>query len=104
MASTSRLCVSVIDGNIFVTNKGDRIRLARVSAPSMKTLEGQIAKELLESLIVGQFIAYDRVAIGAHGHAVAAVAEVSVNSKNVNDAMRAAGYGETSAEMATSPR
>jgi hypothetical protein len=99
MANTSRICVSVIDGATFITNKGARIGLARVNAPSMTTPEGRMAKELLESLVLGQFISYDRIAVRAHGRAVAAVAEVWLDTKNVNDAMRAAGYRETSGQM-----
>ena len=95
MANTSRICVSVIDGDTFVTNKGARIGLARVNAPSMNTREGRMAKELLESLMLGQFVTYDRVAMGTHGRVVAAVAEVWLDDNNVNDAMRAAGYPET---------
>jgi len=99
MANTSRICVNVVDGATFITNKGARIGLARVNAPSTKTAEGRMAKELLESLVLGQFITYDRVAMRPHGRAVAAVAEVWLDNKNVNDAMRAAGYRETSREM-----
>lgn len=93
--SISRICVNVIDGHIFVTNKGVRIGLARVKAPSINTRAGRWAKELLESLILGQFITYNRVAIGAHGRSVAVVAEVYIDNKNINDVMRAAGYTET---------
>ncbi len=99
MANTSRICVSVIDGATFITNKGARIGLARVNAPSINTPEGRTAKELLESLVLGQFVTYDRVAIRAHGRGVAAVAEVWLDTKNVNDAMRAAGYRETSGQI-----
>jgi hypothetical protein len=99
MGTTSRICVGVVDGNTFITNKRVRIGLARVSPPPINTPEGRIAKELLESLILGQFITYDRVAIGARRREVEAVAEVWLDDKNVNDAMRAAGYQEASAQM-----
>ena len=77
-----------------MTNKHARIGLARVEPPPMNTPEGRIAKQLLESLILGQFITYDRVAAGARCREVEAVAEVWLDDKNVNDAMRAAGYQE----------
>lgn len=96
MGGTSRICVGVIDGNTIITNKRARIGLARVDPPPISTPEGRIAKELLESLILGQFITYDVVAIGARRREVEAVAEVWLDDKNVNDAMRAAGYQETS--------
>ena len=99
MGGTSRICVGVVDGNTIITNKRARIGLARVDPPSISTPEGRIAKELLESLILGQFITYDVVAIGARRREVEAVAEVWLDDKNVNDAMRAAGYQEASAQI-----
>jgi hypothetical protein len=99
MGSTSRICVAVIDGNTVITNKRARIGLARVEPPPINTPEGRIAKELLESLILGQFITYDIVAISARRRDVEAVAEVWLDDKNVNDAMRAAGYQEPTAQM-----
>ena len=87
----STICVSVISGDTFNTNRAVRIRLARVNVPSINTLEGQYAKELLESLILSKFITYDIVTEDAYGRAVA---EVWVNKINVNDAMRNAGYRE----------
>ena len=87
----STICVSVISGDTFNTNRAVRIRLARVNVPSINTLEGQYAKELLESLILSKFITYDTVAEDTYGRSVA---EVWVDSKNVNDAMRNAGYRE----------
>ena len=99
MARTSRICVCVIDGNTIITNKRARIGLARVEPPPMNTPEGRIAKELLESLILGQFITCDSVAICARRREVESVAEVWLDDMNVNDAMRAAGYQEASAEM-----
>ena len=99
MGRTSRICVSVIDGNTIITNKRARIGLARVESPPVNTPEGRIAKELLESLILGQFITYDGVAIGPRRREVEAVAEVWLDDRNVNDAMRAAGYQEASAQM-----
>ena len=84
MGSTSRICIAVIDGNTIVTNKRAR---------------SSNANELLESLILGQFITYDIVAIGARRREVEALAEVWLDDKSVNDAMRAADYQEPSAQM-----
>ena len=50
-------------------------------------------------MILGQFITYNVVAIGARRREVQAVAEVWLDDKNVNDAMRAAGYQEPAAQM-----
>ena len=91
MAERSAICVGVIDGDTFNTNRIVRMRLARVNVPSTNTPEGQHAKALLESLILPNFITYYVVAIDTYGRSVA---EVWVDKTNVNDAMRAAGYRE----------
>jgi hypothetical protein len=92
MAKISAICARVIGGDRFVTNKGIMVRLARVKAPSADTQAGRTAKELLESLVLGQFIAYEIV---AGGHSRRPAAEVWVKGKSANDAMRAAGYQGT---------
>jgi len=92
MAKIPAICVRVIGGDRFVTNKGIMVRLARVKAPSADTQAGRTAKELLESLVLGQFIIYEVVARGTSRRPAA---EVWVKSNNANDAMRAAGYQET---------
>jgi len=91
MAKRSAICVGVIDGDTFNTNRVVRMRLARVNVPSINTPEGQQAKALLEALILPDFITYNIVAEDAYGRAMA---EVWVNKINVNDAMRNAGYRE----------
>jgi len=91
MAKIAIICVGVINGDTFNTNRLVRMRLARVNVQSINTLEGQYAKELLESLILSKFITYDIVAEDTYGRSVV---EVWVNKTNVNDAMRAAGYRE----------
>jgi len=92
----STICVGVISGDTFNTNREVRMRLARVNVPPINTPEGQYAKELLEALILAKFINCDIFGEDASGHSVA---EVWVNKINVNDAMRTAGYRE----METSP-
>lgn len=89
IAKQSAICTNVVDGDTFNTNVEVRIRLARVNAPSIGTSEGQKAKALLESLILNKSITYEVVARDTYGRAVA---EVWVDSKNVNEAMRDAGY------------
>ena len=89
MAKQPAVCTNVIDGDTFKTNVEVRIRFSRVNAPSINTPEGQKAKALLESLILSKSITYEVVARDAYG---CAVAEVWVDSRNVNDAMRDAGY------------
>ena len=91
MAKVAIICVGVISGDTFNTNRLVRMRLARVNAPSINTQEGQYAKELLEALMLARFIHCDVVGTDAYGRAVA---EVWVDKINVNDVMRAAGYQE----------
>lgn len=89
MVKQMAVCTNVIDGDTFDTEKGTRIRLARVHAPRVETDEGQRAKRLLESLILNKAITYEVVAIDDYGRSVA---EVWVNSTNVNDIMISHGY------------
>lgn len=41
----------VIDGDTFITNRGDRVRLIGVDAPELPTLEGIESKMYLDKLI-----------------------------------------------------
>ena len=41
----------VIDGDTFITNRGDRVRLIGVDAPELPTLEGIKSKMYLDKLI-----------------------------------------------------
>ena len=97
----SRICVNVLDGATLITNKGARIALAGVVAPPPNTPEGQMAKDLLQSLVLGRFITYDTLALraDARAHRVQALAEVWLDDKSVNDSMRAAGFREASGQM-----
>ena len=90
----STICVSVISGDTFYTNRSVKMRLARLKVPSINTRDGQYAKELLEALILSKFITYNIATEDTHG---TSVVEVWVDSKNVNDAMRNAGYRELEA-------
>ena len=92
MAKIRAICARVLGGDRFVTNKGIMVRLARVKAPSGDSQAARTAKELLESLVLGQSIVYE-VVVGGHSRRPAA--EVWVKSNNANDAMRAVGYQET---------
>ncbi len=91
MVKQSAICVLVIDGDTFVTNTEVRIRLTRVSAPPISTSRGQRAKTILESLIPNKRITYEQVAIDSYGRTLA---EVWLNSTNVNDIMIRYGYGQ----------
>ena len=74
--------VEVIDGDTFKTKK--RIRLEGVEAPELNQPGGKEAKEKLESLILGKDITYEEK---ARDEFARIVAQVWVDSLNVNDAM-----------------
>ena len=83
------ICDYVKDGDVFKTKRNVWIRLARVSAPRIEIPEGQEAKKLLSSLILQKAITYEVVATDRDGRIVA---EVWVDTTNVNDYIRGQGY------------
>lgn len=87
MVKQAAICI--IDGDTFDTDRNVRIRLARVKAPPVDTPEGQKAKRMLESLILRKAITYEPVATDTYGRTVA---EVWIDSANVNDIMISYGY------------
>ena len=82
------ICDYVKDGAVFKIKRNVWIRLARVNAPRIETHGGQKAKKTLGSLILQKAITYEVVATDSYG----CVAEVWVDSMNVNDYMRGKGY------------
>lgn len=76
--------VEVIDGDTFKTLK--IIRLEGVDAPELNQTGGNEAKQKLESLILDKDITYEEKARDDYARIVA---QVWVNSLNVNDAMNA---------------
>ena len=88
MARVRATCEHVQDGDTFRTGKQNWIRLARVNAPAVTTMEGQKAKGILEGLILGRVITYEQV--GTSYNRI--VAEVWVGTTSVNDYMRSQGY------------
>lgn len=89
MVKQTATCVIVIDGDTFDTNTNVRIRLTRVNTPPVTTPEGQRAKGILESLILRKVITYESSATDTYGRTLA---EVWVDSTNVNDVMRSYGW------------
>ncbi|MFC2024418.1 thermonuclease family protein [Chloroflexota bacterium] len=83
------ICDYVKDGDIFKTKRNVWIRLARVNAPRIEIPQGQKSKKVLSSLILQKAITYEVVATDAYGQIVA---EVWVDTMNVNDYMIAEGY------------
>jgi micrococcal nuclease len=76
--------VEVIDGDTFKTK--NIIRLEGVDAPELNQSGGKEAKQHLESLILDKDITYEEKARDEYARIVA---QVWVNSTNVNDAMNA---------------
>jgi len=74
--------VEVIDGDTFKTL--NRIRLEGVDAPELNQTGGNEAKQKLESLILDKDITYEEKARDDYARIVA---QVWVNSLNINDAM-----------------
>jgi micrococcal nuclease len=74
----------VIDGDTFKT-PAEAIRLENVQAPEKGTPYSKMAKEKLESLILGKNVRYE---VKARDDYRRAISQVWVNSSNVNDTMR----------------
>ena len=50
----------VIDGDTFVTNKGDKIRMIGIDAPELPTIQGIKSKMYLYNLIKGKTITLEK--------------------------------------------
>ena len=79
------ICDYVKDGAVFRAKRNVWIRLARVNTPRIEIPEGQKAKKILGSLILQKAITYEVMATDRDGQIVA---EVWVDTTNVNDYMR----------------
>ncbi len=76
----------VIDGDTFQTASRTRsVRLANVDAPEKGTRGGAAATKALRNLIGGQKVEVQTVARDDYGRAIA---NVKVNGRSVNKAMR----------------
>lgn len=82
-------CSSVIDGDTFETDSKLRVKLARVYAPEISTIEGIRARNLLTSMINGRVISCEVVAHDDYG---TSICEVWLKNTSVNDSMIAHGY------------
>lgn len=72
----------VIDGDTFKT--ANTIRLENVNAPELDKPGGKAAKEKLEELILNKEVVYEEQARDDYKRIIA---QVWINSKNVNGAM-----------------
>lgn len=80
---------SVIDGDTFITEDGETIRLANVNAPEKGQRGAPQARKELRNLISRKQVNVDTVARDPYGRVVA---KVKVGKKSVNKAMREKGW------------
>ncbi len=77
--------MEVIDGDTFgVSGVDEKIRLENIDTPEIDKPGGESAKRRLEELILNRNIVYEEKAHDVYGRIVA---QVWVDSINVNDAM-----------------
>jgi len=82
----------VIDGDTFITQKGNRVRLANVNAPEKGHRGAPQARQELRKIVSRKEVNIDVVAHDPYGRAVA---NVKVGNKSVNKAMREKLEGRT---------
>ena len=58
--SIGPVVTTILDGDSFVIDTGERVRLICVDANSTKTPDGLAAKELLEKLLIGKHVRLER--------------------------------------------
>ncbi len=76
----------VIDGDTFMTSSRKKpVRLANYDAPERGNLKYKVSKERLSSMIAGKTVTIDVKARDVYGRAVA---NVKVDGRSVNSAMR----------------
>ena len=86
---TKKKVKSIIDGDTFITQDGERIRLQNVHAPEKGERGALKARQDLRKLISRQQVGIETVARDSYGRIVA---KVKVGNKSVNKAMREKGW------------
>jgi len=85
----------VIDGDTFITNRGDRVRLIGVDAPELPTLEGIESKMYLHNLIDNKVVILKRDGISKNKDKYGRLLRyVYLDKKDVNLHMIKSGYAE----------
>ena len=80
----------VIDGDTFMTDsRKNPVRLANVNAPEKGAEGSAAATKSLRDLVQGQTVSVETVARDKYGRSVA---NVKLNNRSVNAAMRRKGY------------
>ena len=85
----------VIDGDTFITNKGDRVRLIGVDAPELPSLRGIESKMYLHELIDNKVVILKRDGISKDKDKYGRLLRyVYLNKKDVNLQMLKSGYAK----------
>ena len=85
----------VIDGDTFITNKGDRVRLIGVDAPELPSLRGIESKMYLHELIDDKVVILERDGISKNKDKYGRLLRyVYLNNKDVNLQMLKSGYAK----------
>ena len=85
----------VIDGDTFITNKGDRVRLIGVDAPELPSLRGIESKMYLHQLIDNKVVTLERDGISKNKDKYGRLLRyVYLNKKDVNLQMLKSGYAK----------
>ena len=85
----------VIDGDTFITNKGDRVRLIGVDAPELPSLRGIESKMYLHELIDNKVVILERDGISKNKDKYGRLLRyVYLNKKDVNLQMLKSGYAK----------
>ena len=85
----------VIDGDTFITNKGDRVRLIGIDAPDLPSLRGIESKMYLHELIDNKVITLERDGMSDNKDKYGRLLRyVYLNKKDVNLQMLKSGYAK----------
>ena len=85
----------VIDGDTFITNKGDRVRLIGVDAPELPSLRGIESKMYLHEMIDNKVVILERDGISDNKDKYGRLLRyVYLNKKDVNLHMLKSGYAK----------
>jgi len=89
-SESGSLVVNVLDGDTFVLETSQRVRLAGLNAPEIDFCGGQEAKEKLESLVMGKRVILREPVVDVWGRIIALV---YVGNQLVNDEVLKEGWG-----------
>lgn len=83
------LVIDVIDGDTFVLESKEKIRLSHVDAPELELCGGKESKKRLEELVEDKKVRIERIATDAYGRSVA---KVYADGELINKTLTAEGW------------